>query len=531
MHPTNQTVYFSAFRGENDMDSFRCAAAYLREHPGTHLVIEPGDYLLTDERARTAQANVMAGRYGSNPQKVMFHPAYEYSIGVPLCGLTDCTVTAEGVNLLVDGFMEPVSLRDCTDVTVSGFCIRHRRRPYSRGRVTAVFAKRCLIEWDADCPVCEQTPLLLRHFFIAADSDKRICREISSIRFLDSHHIELQGKSFEGVTAGMLFYTVHTYHSRPTVLIENCRNITLKGTVIHNQPGMGIVGNRCENVTLHNVKVIPEAGHHLSTNTDATHFTAIKGTLHLSDCIADGQGDDFTNIHAYYQIVEERLGECTYRIRENTPDGTHAQSVDYPDVGDILELSVHKSLQAVGTYRVEAVEVLTKGNCCIVTLNKPLPADTEGYVLADITRLPKAEITGCVCRNHYARGILIKCRDAVIENNAFYNIMGPAVEIAAEAWWYEGVTPAHVRVANNRIRACAAYWGDAAGVVVKADCEEPQGQTITDIAIEHNVIDSPNAAHGIYCRNTAGLIIADNTVTAAAEPIAVEHCTQVTIQE
>lgn len=518
------TVYFSSFRTESNIKAFRLAADYLSRNPDTELIIEPGEYLLSDELSKAAQSNVMHGVYGSNPQKIMFNPDYKYSIGFPLHGIENCSVIAENVKLVIDGFMEPVSIKNCRNINISGFEIAHKRKPFSRGTVRKISSDRCLVEFDSDCPVSEKTPMLLRHYFCRADSDIKILKDISDFRFIDDFHIELLSDDLDGIEENMHFYTVHTYHSRPAILIESSENIVLDDTIIRNQPGMGIVGNRSENVVIRNLKVIPEDGYKLSTNTDATHFTSMKGLLRLENCVADGQGDDFTNIHAYYQIVAEKLGERKYKIKENTPDGTHSQSIDYPDIGDILELSDYFTLDALGEYRITDVELIPEEHCCAVTLEKPLPECTEGLVLADITRLPEVEITGCTCRNHHARGILIKCRKATLINNEFYNILGPAIEIAAEAWWYEGVTPAHCVIGNNRISDCGTDWGEASGIVVKTDCEKPDFKTISDIIIENNSVNCSESEHGIYCRNVDGLRISGNGIISSSDPIKTENC-------
>lgn len=523
----NRKIFFSYFKKDNTAESFRAAFEYLRNNPCTDLIVEPGEYVLTDKMAVEALTSVMNGDWGSNPQPVMFNPDYRYFIGVPIFNLENCSVIAENVKLIVDGFMEPVSVKDCRNVTINGFEITHRRKPFSRGTVTGVSGKICTIEFDSDCPVTPKTPMLLRYFFHRSDSDEKIMTDIESWKYIDSYHIELKAEDdFENISRGMEFYTAHTYHSRPALLIENSRNITVDGMIIRNQPGMGIVGNRSEDIFIRNLKVIPEDGYEFSTNTDATHFTSIKGKLCLENCIAEGQGDDFTNVHSYYQIAVRKTGERSCIIRENTPDGTHSQSIDYPDVGDVMELSEFRTLRSLGEYKVKKVKLLYSEHCCEITLDRPIPEKTDGLVLSDITRLPHLKITGCSCRNHYARGILIKCRSGEIEDNSFYGIMGPAIEIAAEADWYEGVVPSDISVKNNIIENCGIKWGEASGIVVKTDCEEPVYQTIHNITIENNKIYAPDSKCGIYCRNADGLKIKDNII-ASSGSIVTENCVNI----
>ena len=70
----NQTVSLMDFYGHDDISRFADAMSYLRAHPYTTLIVPPGTYTLTTERARAAQKAVMNGEYTENPQDVMFKP-------------------------------------------------------------------------------------------------------------------------------------------------------------------------------------------------------------------------------------------------------------------------------------------------------------------------------------------------------------------------------------------------------------------------------------------------------------------------
>ena len=132
---------------------------------------------------------------------------------------------------------------------------------------------------------------------------------------------------------------------------------------------------------------------------------------------------------------------------------------------------------------------------------------------------------GCHASSHFARSILIKTRSARIEGNTFRGVQGPAIVAAAESWWYEGVCPANVVIRRNRIVNCGWAWGEAAGIVVKADADHPKGQSIRNVVIEDNEIDAPHKEHAIFCRNVDGLRIARNRVNVSGEPVVIEDCT------
>lgn len=523
------TVSLSHFSGKDPVAVFAAAMEYLRAHPNTELFIAPGVYELTSEQARAAQQAVMTGAYGENPQKVMFCPQYRYTRAVTLEGLRGCTLLAYGATLLIDGFLQPLSVLHSRDIHIRGLTIDYKRKPYSRGTVRQLLpsaadgTRECLVEWDADCPVCEGTPLLLRTLFHDVQTGRSVPGRALRCRTVDAHHTWFTLADADALRPGLLFYTVHTLHARPAILLEHSSDVRLTDVTIHSQPGMGIVGNRCQNVTLTRLCVVPSAGQHLSTNTDATHFTSLRGLLRVEDCLFEGQGDDAVNVHAYYQEVVGRPAPQTYLLQEKTPDGTHAQTLDYPDVGDVLELVEKATLRTVGHYTVTACEPLPQQWMCRVTLEHPLPEKTDGLALADITRLPRLEFVGCRTRRHFARGVLVKTRSALIENCTFEQVQGPAVAAAAEAWWSEGVCPANIVIRHNRIRECAGVWGEAS-VVVKADCETPTAQSIRNIVIEHNRIDSTDGKPGIYARGVDGLCLADNNITKSAQPVIVENC-------
>ena len=528
------TVYFREFLTDDHTESFARAMEYLRNHPYTTLVVEPGEYTITTPLAREAQRSVMAGEYGRNPQKVMFNPKYEYSRGIDFYGQTGTVVEAYGVTLMVDGFMEPISLRDCAQVELRGLVIDHKRKPYTRAVVARASelredgSRECVLELDEACPISEHTPMNLRYLFFDPNTYENIYAWYDTWKLIDDRHVEMNVGDAAKVVAGVTeLYTVHTLHSRPTILIERASDVKLTDVTIHSQPGMGVVGNRSHNVTLSGLCVVPSLGHHMSTNTDATHFTSMTGLLRLENCTFEGQGDDFVNVHAYYHQIIERPAPNECYMQEKTPDGTHAQTLDYPDVGDVLELTDRKSMKLVDSFTVLECEPLHDEWKCRVVLDHPLPEDTEGLVLADVTRLPKLEVVGCHARSHFARSILIKTRNVTIENNHLFDVQGSGIHVAPEAWWYEGVSPENVVIRGNRIVKCCYRWTGKGAITVMADTSDPSIKCMKNVLIEDNIIDCPTTEWGIFVRNVDGVTLRRNRVLAKKENVVIQCCDNV----
>ena len=517
------------FSAEYTLKYLKEISEYLKNNPNSEITLNKGIYHIKTLKSINAMENVFSGKWGDNPEKIMFNPKYDFDIGFLLSGINNCTINAEGAFFMVDGFMEPLSIRNCENLTVKGLTIDHLRKPYSFGKVTKISeidSKNNIVvtvKLDKTTPIKEKTPINLRHIFYDIDNDKVIKAKIHKASFVNEHEISVKMPYSPEVKLGNEFYTIHTYHSRPAILIENCENITLKDVTIHSQPGMGIVGNRSENVSLLNLKVIPSENQHFSTNTDATHFTSIKGKLIYDGCTFISQGDDSLNVHSYYHDIIEILENNTYRIKENTPGGTHAQTLDYPDEGDTLELTDILTLKVLGEYKAIKVIPDFENLTTLVTLDRPLPENTENLVLTDITRLPKLEIRNCKAKKHFARGFLVKSRGVIIEDNEISEVPLAGIEIAAESYWYEGVSPCDVIIRRNKISDALC------GIMVKADCKNPEGQSVKDVIIEDNEINCPKSEHGIIIANSKNILIKNNKVISKGENISAKNSLEVKV--
>lgn len=530
-----EIVSFTNFYASMDDDALAAlgkASSYLLEHPNADFMIPAETYRITSPLAREAMVHVLSGDWGENPQKVMFNPHYRYDSGFSLAGQHGTAVYADRATFLVDGFMEPVTIVDCTDVTLRGLTIDHLRKPYAFGTVASLSEslngwRDCVIRLDDACPITENSPIRLRYGFFDPETCANRYANAEPPVYIDAHHIRTRVQG-DCVRLGDAFCTVHTFHARPGILIERAKNVRLVDVTIHSQPGMGIVGNRSEDVVIEGLSVVPSRGQYWSSNTDATHFTAMKGLLRFSHCRFSHHGDDATNVHGYYQAVVGVCGGNTYLTQEKTPDGTHAQTLDYPDIGDTVEVSRIDSMEVVDTLTVVGCTSLPDAWMCRVTFDHALPEDTDGLILADVTRLPRVEFVDCDVSHHFARSVLLKNRDSLVENCTFHRAQGPAVVAAAEAYWYEGVCPANLTIRGCRITDCG-MWGEAAGIVVKADCDHPAGQTIRNVTITDNEI-SADAAHGIFVRNTDGVTIRGNRIHVQDAPVVIESCTHVTAE-
>lgn len=511
---------------KNNATELRNAVTACRGRKDVTLVIAPGVYHFRDEQAVELRDEVMSGGFGPAFERLMFYPYAPYVKGLDFSGCDGVTVQAEGVTLLCEGWMEPISLDRCKNVTIRGLSIDYLPKPFSVGKIVARSGNSFDVEIEPAYPITPGTPMSRTLFWNVTAG--HLVRHVlwPGKEYLAPQKVTLTGQppTEPGETLAMI---THTLHFRPAILINEAEHITLDHVTIHAQPGMGIVGNRGHDITLDHLKIAPSAGLHFSTNTDATHFTACTGTLLFDHCHVEGQADDSTNIHGYYQtivqVIEETQHGVKIKLRVDAPTGTHAQVLDYPDVGDELELVEQDTLKPVQTFKVTSVQAFPQDWYCLVTLDGRLPKDFNRYMLADITRMPRVIIRNSRFINNAGR-ILIKSRNVLIENNLIENVLGSGVFVGAESGWKEGFTSSDVIVRGNTFRNCAA------GITVVLDAKDKTTVGVHKrITIEGNIIEGDPGSDGILITNAEDVVIRNNQIKGCKPGIKILHSRRIQV--
>jgi hypothetical protein len=486
--------------------------------------------------------SVMDGQMGNNPEESIFKPYFQYVRGLDFSNMESITVEAFGAELIVDGWMEPVSLENCRNISVEGLTIDHKRSPYSIGTIVDITDAYFDVQFDSKYPVSGNMPIpRVTIWDTRADRMMGECLYPERNRVIADQRLRIFAPA-PGDALGELALCNHSFHFRPAILIHEAEDITLEKVTIHSQPGMGIVGHRSKNLTFRNLRVIPRAGSQMSTNTDATHFTSCSGFIDFEGCQFEGQGDDSTNIHNYYYSVstlespDDSTDPRTYEITLEAPTGTHAQVLDYPDPGDRLELVEIETLRTVDELTVTGVKNDPQNWRSQITLDRPLQVPPENYYLINVSRLPKVRIINCQIRSHRARAILIKTRDVLIEGCTIQDTTGTAIHVGAEGWWHEGPASADVRIRFNRILDCGFGEGtqnhsSAISVNVKAKRTDVP-RIHKRILIEGNQIRVPRGTrHGIYVGGSEDVTIRFNQIAGAEVPIEVQDSEEVRVYD
>ena len=510
--------------GKDDTKAFRKAAKYCRTHPGTTLVLQPGVYELTDPEARQLEADVLAGRLGSDPEKKMFTPYREYVKGLDFAGSRDVTVEARGATLLVDGWMEPVSITGCERFTLEGLTIDYKRQPHSEGRIVDIEDEWFTVAFDDERQMTRKMPMC--RLCVWDERNGIVAPQVFGFPKREERPgncLRIKGRMPRGLlgqTAGVS----HSFHFRPAVFIGGSTRTALKDVTIHAQPGMGVLGWDSRDILLHGVKVIPRPGKCFSTNTDATHFAACGGTLTVEGCTFQGQGDDGINVHGYYHDIVDVQEEGWLLTELRAPTFTHAQETDVPRIGDTIEVTRISTLEPVARTVVTAVDWEPRALQVRLHLADPLPA-AEDLCLFNVSKIPTLVFRHNAVRGNFARGVLSKARRVLVEDNTFQGCTGTAIHVGAESGWKEGAFAQEAVIRRNRIVNCGqsqGTQGGACGIAVLIDAPDTRDSFIHGAVTiaDNDIVSSLYPADcGIAARNIDRLTLSGNTVSGCKEAV------------
>lgn len=520
--------------GKDDTRALRRAAEYCRKHPGTTLTIPPGTYRLRDSKAEQLEHEVLQGKMGGDPEKVIFTPYYPYVRGLDFDGSDSVTIEASGATLMCEGWMEPLSITNCRNVTVRGLTIDYKRKPFSQGTVQEVNENSFVVQFDDRRIITNEIPIT--RITLWDDAISGFYAEplyFPKRRLLGGNRVEFEGHIPQRLQ-GTYMAALHSFHFRPAIFIGNSVSTKLDGVSIHSQPGMGIVGFDSTDITICRLSVSPAPGFLFSTNTDATHFASCRGKISFDQCTFRGQGDDATNVHGYYHNIAS-VTDGTATLQLQSPTFTHAQMADVPCIGDSMELVRIATLVPEKTLVVTAVEHKEKEKDVRIRLDGELPENYSEYYLLNASKLPHLSFCRSTVWGQLARGVLVKTRGMEIKGNTFRGCTGTAIHVGAESGWKEGSHAKDVTIADNVIVNCGLGAGTqfgASGIAVVIDAPETDNTFLHEnIRIYGNtIIGNGSNGCGIAIRNARHVELAGNHIEGCDKAVIIHSTDDLSIK-
>lgn len=384
---------------------------------------------------------------------------------IDIKNVNNLTIEGNDAELIGHDYSTMFHFTNCINVKINNLTVDWDPLPFTQGKV--VQADSNFIDIEVVAPFVAKAGLHTEAILGYDMENHRMAR-----RFTDHYQLGFE-KTTEVVSPGLMrlfiglqdrfagtmpsvgMYVIARHHVYGYESFEfaKCNNVQLGNVTIYSNPGMGVTGEDCRDITIRHLKVMirPGSGRWMSSTADATHFGGCRGTIIMENCLFEGMGDDATNVRSNeYLLVAERLNDYKLRLKTGNRYGGDPTP---PRIGDTLEISGEdKLLLPYATITVSSVVINELDKTLIVGVTKKLPERTRmGDVVGNASSIPVLRIRNCTVIRNRSRGFIIKTRNVVIEDCTFQDITecGIALETDVNAWW-EAIAARDVIIRNNR---------------------------------------------------------------------------------
>jgi len=308
--------------------------------------------------------------------------------------------------------------------------------------------------------------------------------------------IRLTGKSEKVPPVGSVFCSKGEYlfnRTSPAFRLFKNKNLLLNNINVYHAGAMGLIAERCENITLDSFNVVLKKGEGrmVSTTADATHFCNCRGRVIIRNCVFENMLDDATNIHGTYVRVNKILDDYRVAVETYHP---HQNGYLFGEIGDSVRIVNNKTLLPTASNLVlKNVERINE-KITILTFNTSIKGKVDKYDgIENISWYPTAILENNIVRNNRARSFLISVpRKVIIRNNYFSSEMAGLRITGDLGLWNESGPCDSLIIENNTFENCA-YGGNKVQSVIIIDPQydndkDIQGKFSRNITIRNNVI-------------------------------------------
>lgn len=322
----------------------------------------------------------------------------------------------------------------------------------------------------------------------------------------------------------------------PAIFLDHDSNTTLRDVRVHYAEGMGLLAQRCTDISLKGFGVClrgKEDPRYFTTQADATHFSQCRGKIVSTHGLYESMMDDAINIHGVYLKVRERMDDRTLRCGY---EHHQAWGFEWGDAGDSVCFVRSKTMEetagrnAIVSIRPADREEVKGTREFIIRFAHDLPAEInadEGYGIENLTWTPEILFSHNTVRNNRARGALFSSpRRTVCERNVFDHTSGTAILLCGDCnGWYESGACRDLVIRKNKFINALTSFYQFTNAVISIYPEIPDlkqqrtyfhGGKPGAIVIEDNRFDTFGTPL-LYAKSVDGLVFRNNKVTKNTE--------------
>ena len=434
-----------------------------------------------------------------------------------LSGMSNLEIDGQGSEFIFNGFLCPFLLKDSKKIAVKNLSVDFKRTFHSEGKIVGAYKDSLDIAFSSAYPYSVNNNKLMftGDQIIGKDNGgepKRVTYPFWHLLEFDAVKREPVQTAFDylnvqnmvvkelkpgivriffprlkGTIGNTLIFNA-TDRLVPAFTVSDSEDVSFLNVTIFHAGGVGIIGQRTNNIFLDSVKVIAAPGRMVSTAADATHFVNCGGKIILQNSIFESMMDDATNIHGIYVKI----------IKIISPKEVVVKLIHYQQFGfDFLasntkiEITEAESLTAYGENVVSKSERLNK-EYTKITLNNPLSEKVKiGDVIASSDKYPDVLMKNCTVQKNRARGILLGSRGKIVIENNYFHTHCAAINLEGDGrFWFEQSGVRDLTIKNNTFDNCNYGFMLGLGVIMVSsgieESKKAESRYNRNIMIENN---------------------------------------------
>lgn len=495
------------------------ALEYCKDNKINTLEIDMGKYIFREDFCRDSVCCI--SNHGSNGIK---------KAAFILDGMENFTIDARNSEFVMGGIISGFILKKCKNITIKNLSIDSNVKFASSGRVVETGDGYFVLKLNNPEPYFiyegrmffgkqKEAHSRVTSIIECNEEEKRFRADAEDCWFeggyspafekIDDSTVKITGfirKPYLGNT--MILMSGFGARLAPAIFAENCVNISIENLTVYGCMGMGVIAQKCENITIDGMKTICRSHLGFSASADATHFVSCRGKVCVKNSMFEGQLDDAMNVHGIYnQIIAK--GDDYIVIRYMHPE---TKGIDVYEPGAIIEISDKESLIPFDTVRVNSVKRINQ-DCTVLYIDRQTDKIQAGNVIEDITRCPQVIFENNSVSFNRARGILLASRGKTIIRNNYFNTPGAAVLFESSgSKWYESGPTRDVVIENNIFYDCCyTEWGDTVIKICEREKQTDKKYYHGKITVKDNVFKKCNCEL-VEVHNTRDFVYENNKI-------------------
>jgi len=321
-------------------------------------------------------------------------------------------------------------------------------------------------------------------------------------------------------SVGDVWLLKHQYYSNPVFSHSSGTNVTYKDITIYSGPGGAIYlsGQNAHHARIDGVTVglNPENADvtRMSVTADALNFKNTGGYIIVENCDIGFHGDDCINVHSTPGMVRYAYDDTLEVALRNGVNFYAGCEIGFKDASTFDEDEFTATVEQI---------IHIKDDRYYLVLDEYLPediTDADEYSWMVYNKSNNSE--NIIIRNNYfheahSHGVVMRCSNALIENNHFYKLWWGAINVSIDYGylWIEGTGLHNVIIRNNIFEKNDLQEGNGElAFFCNIDLSEFKGilgAPFRDVLISGNTFKNPRG-NTIVVRNVVNASVVNNRI-------------------